>query len=81
MPHKPNIHVVRGPRWNSVTGWFDWSIYVRWWECVDDEAIGHGDTQKEAYDNWYKNILRPYQNGPEFMAAYKLNQTPTELRK
>jgi hypothetical protein len=78
---KPHIRSVVGPRWNSLVGWIDFSAILkdtdwRQYECVDAEATGSGATPKEAYDDWYKAVLRPYQNGPHFMAAFKLAQTP-----
>ena len=78
MIHKrPHIKAVVGPHWNSLVGYVDWSAMgIRFYECKNDYATGVGCTPKQAYDAWNKDLLRPYQNGPEFMAAFRLAQTP-----
>lgn len=75
--YRPHIRLEIGPRWNSLVGWFDASaLGLRWWECVGHGFTGSGKTPKEAYDAWYRDMLRPHQHGAAFMAAFNRAQTP-----
>lgn len=79
--YRPHIRVQIGPRWNSLIGWIDFSAILkgtdwRWWECEGHGAQGAGKNPKDAYDAWYRDLLRPHQNNAIYMAAYRAANTP-----
>lgn len=61
----PHISVTRGLGYNSVTGWVDLSRLsnFRWWECKGHGVRGDGRTPKDAYESWYKRVVREYNAG------------------
>lgn len=79
--YRPRIRVQRGARYSSLIGWIDWSAILkdtdwRWWECIGHGAEGSGASPRQAYDAWYRDLIRPYNTNPITLAAFRAAQTP-----